>query len=236
MGKISLVQSWIEYIYYTNEPKLHFEASVKTKIVYISITIVQILIFGVFYFMNTSEWHNIWYTSEQLEKYEAKFPKWALYYSYYLHVMGAVHLIFQIFRLVFQFSMLSQNEDDAKTEMKIMVISLFFNLLVGVLSRNSVIFAQIEFEKTEQKMVQKIFVWIIQCFIQLFLFFGQIIMLISNSEIIKTQQTRDEHEYERPNFVNVENDVMSISHFQLMILPSLKNKDLLSIVELSEHA
>ncbi len=49
--------------------------------------------------------------------------------------------------------MLCKNDDDAKTEMKLMVISLFFNFLVGVLSRNSVIFAQIDFEKTEQKTV-----------------------------------------------------------------------------------
>lgn len=172
LGKISFIQSWVEYIYYTNEPKLHFEASVKVKILYIFITFIQIVLFGGFYYINTSEWHNVWYTQEQLEKYEAKFPKWGLYYSYYLHVMAAIHLIFQIFRLIFQFSMLCLNDDDAKTEMKIMVISLFYNFSVGVLSRNSVIFAQIDFVKTEQTKVQKIFVWIIQCFIQLFLFFG----------------------------------------------------------------
>lgn len=38
-------------------------------------------------------------------------------------------------------------------------------------------------------------------------------MLISNSEVSENKLKKDEDEYERPNFVNVESDVMSISHF-----------------------
>lgn len=85
----------MEYLYYTNEPKLKIQASKRIKMFYVSITFLEIAIFVIYYFgLNTGEWHNIWYTWKELESFGAKFDNWGYYYSLILHFFAATHLMF----------------------------------------------------------------------------------------------------------------------------------------------